>query len=508
VTVFRVPVDPYRQAELLLATLEHLGDGLSVVDANLDVLAFNSRALDLLGFPPEQAADWKNLADFFRYNAERGEYGPGDVEAMVRERCEQARRFEPHLFRRTRPNGTVLEIRGTPLPGGGMLTTYRDVTADARASEELRRERDLRQQMVDSLPGIFYLISPDGRFLWWNHQFESVTGYDASEMSTLHPLDLFEGDERDALATAIGQVFEHGHEEIEATLVTKTGRHIHYYFTGERIEIDGQPTLIGLGIDITERKTAENLVRSLNATLEDRVRRRTAELEARSSELEAFSYSVAHDLRGPLRAIDGFAHLIAEDCGEKMPEVGHNHLRRIRAASQRLGILIDDLLDLARISRHEIRNVAVDLSARVAALRRELSELDSRRPVTWRIAESCVVSGDPTLLDHLMDNLVRNAWKFTAERRPAEIEFGRIAATPKENVFFVRDNGAGFDMEHAAKLFQPFQRLHHPDRFTGTGIGLAIAARVVQRHGGRIWAESTPEQGSTFFFALPVGSRA
>lgn len=500
--MFHLPVDAPRQAELLLAALEHVGDGVSVFDANLALVACNRRFMELLDFPPDQARQWRTFEDFIRYNAERGEYGAGDADALVAERVAKASRFEPHEFRRIRPDGTVIEIRGAPLPGGGFVTTYRDVSLEVEVHSALQSEQDFNEKLVDSLPGIFYLITPDGRFLRWNRNFERVTGYSREEMAELHPLDLFEGEERDLIATAIGYVFEHGAFEVEASLVTKRGRHIHYYFSGVRIETGEEPALIGLGIDITGRKTAENLVNSLNTSLEERVRQRTAELESRNRELEAFSYSVAHDLRGPLRAIDGFSHLLLEDCGAALSAEGHAHLGRIRAASQRLGELIDNLLDLARISRHEVAREPVDLSARVAALSLELAEQEPHRSVEWRIDPDAHAVADPVLLGHVIDNLIRNAWKFTAERAPARIQFGHYQ-DGGETVFYVQDNGAGFDMAFVDKLFKPFQRLHHPTRFPGTGIGLAIVARVVERHGGRLWAEATPDQGATFRFTLP-----
>ena len=502
--MLRIPVDSPRQATYLLAALEQIGEGVSVIDADLGVVAYNRRFLDLLDFPAERAAQWRSFGDFIRYNAERGEYGPGDPETQVRERIEAARRCEPHEFRRTRPDGTVLEIRGTPMADGGFVTTYRDVTREVRCGDALRSEQALGAELLDSLPGIFYLISPDGRFLRWNRNFERVTGYSREEIAELHPLDLFDGDEKDIVATAIGYVFERGAFEVEATLVTRDGRPIDYFFSGVRIEAGDEPVLAGLGVDITGRKTAENLVNTLNTSLEERVRQRTAELESRNRELEAFSYSVAHDLRGPLRAIDGFSHLLLEECGDRIGPDGHTYLGRIRGASQRLGELIDDLLDLARVSRHEVAREPVDLAARVAALRQELEEQEPERRVDWDIAAEATASADPVLIGHVIENLVRNAWKFSAERDPARIEFG-CRIENGETVFHLADNGAGFDMTYVDKLFKPFQRLHHPSRFAGTGIGLAIVARVIERHGGRLWAESAPDQGAKFHFTLPPG---
>ncbi|MBV6407516.1 MAG: Adaptive-response sensory-kinase SasA [Rhodocyclaceae bacterium] len=618
------------QADLLHAVFDHINQGISVVGGELRLLGCNRRFLELLGFPGEYGAEGTPFETFVRYNAQRGEYGPGELETLVRERMDLARRFLPHRFKRTRPDGTVLEIIGTPLPGGGMVTTYSDITEQERARETVLRERDARQRIIESIPGVFYLFDAEGRYLLWNRNLEIASGRSAEEIKSLHPLDLFEGEDRALIEQRIGTVFATGSGTADALMLNKDGGRRPFHFTGQLIALeDGRPGLVGVGIDMTERQQVEDAlarqtavlqatleamdqgisvvdkdlrmtalnrrfcellefpadmalsgasfadfcrfnaergeygpcdveekvremverarhvtphcfrrrrpngrtvevrgnplpgggfvttytdvteqeqaqqaIRDLNEGLEQRVRERTAELEASNRELESFSYSVSHDLRAPLRALHGFSHLLGEEYAHALDDNGRHYLKRIQAASERMGLLIDDLLDLARISRQELKCVPVDLSHIADEIRQALVEQSAERKVAWRIAPGLQARADPVLAKVLLENLLRNAWKFTAEQAQADIAFEALRQDG-ETVYRVRDNGAGFDMAYAGKLFQPFQRLHDAQRFEGTGIGLAIVHRVVRRHGGRIWAEGVPGQGAAFYFTLP-----
>jgi signal transduction histidine kinase len=246
-----------------------------------------------------------------------------------------------------------------------------------------------------------------------------------------------------------------------------------------------------------ERRKAEAETERLNR----RLMRQAADLTAANTELEAFSYSVSHDLRAPLRAIDGFSLALIEDEGDNLSDEGRAYLERVRAASQRMGELIDGLLGLSRLSRLQLEVAAVDLSRLVEEKRLALEETQSGRQVEWHVAPGVQAEGDHRLLRALIDNLLDNAWKFTRDRRPGCIEFGVL---PGDGglVYYVKDNGAGFDMAHAPKLFGAFQRLHGVSEFEGLGIGLATAQRIIRRHGGRIWAEGRPEEGAIFYFTL------
>jgi signal transduction histidine kinase len=266
---------------------------------------------------------------------------------------------------------------------------------------------------------------------------------------------------------------------------------------------------LSLQTEIAVRQRAEAEVRDLNLALAQQV----TQLDATNRELETFSYSVSHDLRAPLRAIDGFSMILLEDYASQLDAAGRDYLGRVRAASQKMGELIDGMLALSRLTRAEMRREPVDLTAVARAALADLQAAEPQRQVELVVAEGLNTVGDPRLLRAVLDNLLGNAWKFTGKTEHARIEFGRLppeaapaAPGEPEQVFFVRDNGAGFDMSHADRLFGAFQRLHREADFAGSGIGLATVQRVLHRHGGRAWAEAQPGLGATFFFALPLAA--
>ena len=255
-----------------------------------------------------------------------------------------------------------------------------------------------------------------------------------------------------------------------------------------------------LNREIREHRLAEERIRAVNAQLESRIARRTAELARAYEELESYSYSIAHDLRTPLRAIVSFSQIIQQEASG-LDAQSRAHLERIIRAGKHMAELINDILELSRISRQELQREHCDLSAIGRRIMARLTETEPERQTAITIEPGLTARGDPRLLEQMLDNLLRNAWKYTAPRAAARIRLERLDGTP--DTFVVRDNGVGFDMRFADKLFQPFQRLHGAE-FEGTGVGLATVQRIVQRHGGRIWADSRPDEGAAFFFTLPV----
>ncbi|MBI2088431.1 MAG: response regulator [Deltaproteobacteria bacterium] len=278
-------------------------------------------------------------------------------------------------------------------------------------------------------------------------------------------------------------------DEVHAT-IRNAIRQQRLLLENQRLVENLQLTNKNLGEEVSERKRAEEALAE-----------RSAALEAANKELEAFSYSVSHDLRAPLRSIDGFSQALLEDYVEQLDEQGKDYLTRIRTASQRMGHLIDDLLNLSRVTRAEMRPEPVNLSEMAKSLAAELKQREPQRQVAFQIQDGLEVKGDPRLLRVVLENLFSNAWKFTSRHPRARIEFGAAQHNGKPT-YFVRDDGAGFDMAYKAKLFGAFQRLHKATEFDGTGVGLATVQRIIRRHGGEIWAEAEVEKGATFYFTL------
>ncbi len=378
---------------------------------------------------------------------------------------------------------------------------HREDMLRRRAEQRVLMEKHFSDAVIDSLPGILYLYDRDGKFLRWNKNFEQVSGYGAAEITTMHPLDFFSAEDKPLLTARIAEVFATGTSEVEANFVSKNGSRTPYYFTGRTVVLDGKSCLVGVGIDVAERKRADARINELNTGLERRVVERTAQLESANKELEAFSYSVSHDLRAPLRAVDGFSQALIEDYGQCLPDGGRQYLTTIRSESQRMGELIDDLLTFSRLSRAPLVSLPIDTTGLVCSVLKDLTAGFANRMLDIQVAELPGCEGDLALMRQVWINLLSNALKYTGRCESTAIEVGS-RCQDGVTVYFVKDNGAGFDMRYAHKLFGVFQRLHRAEDYEGTGVGLAIVQRIVHRHGGRAWAEAVVNQGATFYFTL------
>lgn len=260
--------------------------------------------------------------------------------------------------------------------------------------------------------------------------------------------------------------------------------------------------LVGVMKDVTRQRAADDEIRRLTAELEQRIRERTAELEESNRALEMFNHTIAHDLQSPIHAMSGFSNVLLQDCADQLDDKSRHYLERIDAAAQRLSGMITALLLLSEVSRAPLRRQTVDLSAMAQGIARTLKEAEPERAVAFSIASGMTACADPALIEDVLENLLRNAWKYTSHHSTARIEFGMVSKLDGGQ-FFVRDDGAGFDMKYASQLFRPFGRLHTKDRFPGSGIGLSTVRRIIERHGGQIWADSAVEKGTTFYFTLP-----
>jgi PAS domain S-box-containing protein len=373
------------------------------------------------------------------------------------------------------------------------------------ANLALRESEEHLRMMIDAVKDYAIIrLDSSGAVVSWNVGAERIKGYKPSEVlgrsftTFYRPEDVAAGKPSHELERAMAD----GRFEDEGWRVRRDGSRFwaNVIVTPLYSPAGSHTGFVKITRDISERRRAEEQLRHLNEQLQ----RRTVELEASNKELEAFSYSVSHDLRTPLRSLDGFSLALLEDYSDQLDSIGRGYLGRMRAASQRMGQLIDNLLRLSRITRAQMRIENIDLSAMAQGVLQEIVARNPERTVEQVIMPGVTVEGDSELLRIAMQNLLGNAWKFTSKAPSPQIEFG-ATQDGGETVYYVRDNGAGFDMEYAAKLLSPFQRLHAIEEFPGTGIGLAMAQRIIHRHGGRIWAEGAVDEGATFSFTLKPG---
>jgi PAS domain S-box-containing protein len=410
------------------------------------------------------------------------------------------------LYARRKDGSEIpVEISLSPLETqGGILVSasIRDISERKRAMETIRQNEEKLRLLIQGVNDYAILmLDSEGRINTWNEGAERIKGYRAEEILGTHFSIFYTADDvaADKPSRELIIAEQNGRFEEEGWRVRKDGTRFwaSVIITALRDEI-GQ--LRGFGKvtrDISERKKAEE-----DTDLQRKeLAQKNAQLLVANNELESFSYSVSHDLRTPLRAIDGFSHALMEDYADKLDDEGKRHLQRIRTATQRMGNLIDDLLGLARLSRASLHLQLLDVSSLVNSIASDLRKAQPERQIELQITEGLKATADAGLLRVVLENLLGNAWKFTSKKPVARIEFGQKKCRGV-STFFLQDDGAGFDPEYAGRLFGAFQRLHGLSEFEGTGIGLATVRRIIQRHNGHIWADGMVDRGATFYFTL------
>ena len=421
--------------------------------------------------------------------------------------------MEPREFEAVRRDGTpfwVLIAVAEVIDANGNLLYYEgtnmDITMRKRTEKALKENEERFKKVIECSGVWIWEVDAKGMYTYVSPMEENILGYKTDEIiGKKYFYDSFAPDiKAEMTKAALGVFAEKGvFTNLENANIHKDG-HVVILSTSGSPLLDAKGNLMGYrgaDTDITQRKQGEEEIKRINAELEQRVHERTFQLETINKELESFSYSVSHDLRSPLRSIDGFSNLLLKNYSNLLDDQGKDYFQRVMKASRRMGLLIDDLMKLSRFTRIEMKRGITNLSSIAESIVEEFKSADPERQINIFIQPGMIANVDSDLIQNALQNLFDNAWKYSKNKADAKIEFGAMEKDGN-TVYYVRDNGAGFDMKYVDKLFSAFQRLHSDDEFEGTGIGLATVNRIIHRHGGTIWAEGAVNSGATFYFTL------
>ncbi|MBI4989060.1 MAG: PAS domain S-box protein [Rhodocyclales bacterium] len=496
-------IEQERQLRLAASVFAHANEAITITDADSSIVTVSPRFTEITGYSPEEVIGRNPRI------LQSGRQDAAFYRAMWAALASDKGHWSGEIWNK-RKDGSIypewLSITAVRDDAGKVINyvaIFTDLSERVAAEQAIRDSEQRYRTMFESAPEGVWIIGADERTIEVNQRLSDLLGYSREEMLGKEPTDFTDADNSRIFEAQKNRRATTTRRNYEIALRHRDGHNIPVSFSANNLYREDGSLLAVLAFvsDITERKAHEQERQRLHEELEQRVIERTRALLTANRELGAFSYSVSHDLRAPLRAINGFSHALEEEYGRLLDDNGRHYLARVRAGSERMAELIDHLLELSQLSRREMNIAPTDLSFIAGEIAAELHAEEPARRVEWIIAPDVCARSDAVLLRVVLLNLLGNAWKYTSRRGEARIEFG-TAEHAGRRTYFVSDNGAGFDMAHVGKLFGAFQRLHSPAEFPGSGIGLATVARVIHRHGGEVWAEGRPETGATFYFTL------
>jgi PAS domain S-box-containing protein len=486
---------------------ENTADTITVLDLDLKYLYLSPSVYNLKGFTPEELMV-QPLEHSMTPESQRivGEILQREMSMLHEEDFNPDKTMQLELEEYRKDGSTIWVenslsfIKDSSGKAIGVLSVAKDISERKKQQEALHKEQREKNLILDNMAELVSYLDLEMRIIWTNHAVNKFYQAEPEELRGHKCYEIWLGYDEPCDDCPVVKALESG--QLSENVIS--------YDEGQSWKMSASPVydengnMVGVletALDVTDLKKAEEKLKSLNENLEQRVQERTAELEQANKELAAFTYSVSHDLRAPLRSIEGFSDAVLEDCSSDLDYKAIDYLERVRLAARSMNDLIDDLLKLSRVTRQELNRDQVDLSAMVTAYLKHLREKEPQRNVQCLVAPQLTATGDAALLRIALENLLDNAWKFTAVSEPARIEFG-ASVNDGNHVYHICDNGSGFDKTQSGKIFQAFQRLHSDKDFPGSGIGLSIVQRIIERHGGKIWAEAEPGNGATFFFTL------